>query len=122
VLFIVAAAVFLSGILSIYRRGRLRPEERKDKSVGPARPAGLDAVAASVARGLEETERRRDRASHRATSAAPIAVPIAADVPAPGVPDTLPGAAAGAADLAQADQAQDDESAAEAADWPTGLS
>jgi MFS family permease len=93
VLFLVAAAVFLSGILSIYRRGRLRPEERKDKGTGPTRPAGLDPVAASVARDLEDADRRHDRSSARHETAATVGVAAAAD---PG-----PGAAAEPSDTAE---------------------
>jgi MFS family permease len=58
VLFLVAIAVFVAGILSIIRRGRLRPEESLEKAKGPARPAGLDPVAVSLATDLEVGHRR----------------------------------------------------------------
>ncbi|HEY3333979.1 MAG TPA: MFS transporter [Candidatus Limnocylindrales bacterium] len=90
VLFVVAGGVFLSGIVSIYRRGRLRPEERKEKGKGPSRPAGLDPVAASVARDLEEADRRRGLATarHDAEVAAAAAASAAARADdAPGTTD-----------------------------------
>ena len=99
VLFIVAAAVFVAGILSIYRRGRLRPEERKEKASGPSHPAGLDPVAASVARELEHDDRRRVRgAAKPAVDAAVDAAVVAAPVDAPA------GADAEAADEDDADE------------------
>ncbi|HKF86111.1 MAG TPA: MFS transporter [Candidatus Limnocylindrales bacterium] len=58
VLFLVAIAVLVSGILSILRRGRLRPEETKEMAKGPPRPAGLDPIAVSLATDLEVGHRR----------------------------------------------------------------
>jgi hypothetical protein len=120
VLFIVAVAVFISGILSIYRRGRLRPEERHEKSTGPARPAGLDPVAVSVARELEETGRRHDRSSARHATGDHGASAASAPVAAPAdVPEAGPSDAAGAA---EPDDAAQPDDTADTADWPTGLS
>jgi len=71
VLFIVAAGVFLSGVLSIIRRGRhLAPQERRETSKGPSRPVGLDPVAATVAAELEAGPRHGSR-----TATKPVTVP-----------------------------------------------
>jgi hypothetical protein len=67
VLFLVAIAILVSGILSIIRRGRLRPEETKETSKGPKKPAGLDPVSVSLQADLEVGHRRT-----RPTTAAAI--------------------------------------------------
>ena len=58
VLFVVAIAILISGIFSIIRRGRLKPEEAKETSTGPKKPAGLDPVAVSLQADLEVGHRR----------------------------------------------------------------
>jgi MFS family permease len=63
VLFLVAIAILVSGILSIIRRGRLRPEETKETSKGPKKPAGLDPVSVSLQADLEVGHRRTRPAS-----------------------------------------------------------
>jgi MFS family permease len=86
VLFLVAIAIFVSGIVSIIRRGRLRPEETKETSKGPKKAAGLDPVAVSLQADLE--------VGHRRTGSKPGVVPApAADVPeVPATKDATPGA------------------------------
>jgi hypothetical protein len=80
VLFLVAMLIFGTGILSVVRRGRrLSPAESKEKSKGPARPAGLDPVAVSLAADLEVGHRRTPKGD-----AAPAAVD---DIAATGADD-----------------------------------
>jgi MFS family permease len=58
VLFLVAIAILVSGIFSIIRRGRLRPEETKETSKGPKKAAGLDPVSVALQADLEVGHRR----------------------------------------------------------------
>ncbi len=58
VLYAVAIAIFLSGILSIVRRGPLKPAEARQTASGPMKPAGLDPVAVATAAEVEASERR----------------------------------------------------------------
>jgi hypothetical protein len=102
VLFIVAAAVFLCGVVSVLRRGRLRPVERRQTSKGPSRPAGLDPVAAVVAAELEVGPRRTSRSASAAASseaarseaAAPSTVGAAEPGSMPAAPTPAPAATA----------------------------
>jgi MFS family permease len=61
VLFLVAAAVFMSGVLSIVTRGPLKPVEAHATAHGPAQPAGLDPVAVATAAEIEAGGRRSSR-------------------------------------------------------------
>jgi MFS family permease len=72
VLFLVAVAIFVSGIVSIIRRGRLRPEESTAKSKGPKRQAGLDPVAVSLQADLEVGHRRTSRKADGAGQASAL--------------------------------------------------
>ena len=58
VLFGVAIAITLSGIISIVRRGPLKPAEARQTATGPMTPAGLDPVAVATAAEVEAGERR----------------------------------------------------------------
>jgi len=61
VLLAVGAGITLSGVVSIVRRGHLKPAEARATAVGPAQPAGLDPVAVAVASELESSARRETR-------------------------------------------------------------
>ena len=84
VLFLVAIAILVSGIVSIIRRGRLRPEETKETSKGPRKAAGLDPVSVSLQADLEVGHRRTARKGDPA-----VPVPAAPGVPA--IPADAPG-------------------------------
>ncbi len=58
VLYIVGLGITLSGVVSIVRRGPLKPAEARATATGPATPAGLDPVAVAVATELGVSERR----------------------------------------------------------------
>lgn len=68
VLYAVAIAITLSGILSIIRRGPLKPAEARQTATGPMTPAGLDPVAVATAAEMEASERR---AALKSTESAP---------------------------------------------------
>jgi MFS family permease len=70
VLYLVGIGITLSGVMSIVRRGPLKPSEAKATAVGPATPAGLDPVAVAVATELDASERREARRRGRATAPA----------------------------------------------------
>jgi MFS family permease len=93
VLLFVGVAVFGSGLFSIVRRGRLRPEESREKAKGPSQPAGLDPMAVSIARELEVSGTRRStRAASGGGSAASTTViaPVTADQVPPDAPADEP--------------------------------
>ncbi len=102
VLYVVAIAISVSGILSYVTRGPLKPAEAREMATGPATPAGLDPVAVATASEMEAGERRHSRhvaeaaailgASGAAeakgrTADAPADVPYVADADAPHVAD-----------------------------------
>ena len=87
VLFVVAVAIFLAGLMSIGRRGRMKPEEARERAKGPSQPAGLDPVAVSMATEMEVTARR---SSSRVAHAGPAADSVAAaDTVTASVPPTV---------------------------------
>ena len=97
VLYVVAIAITVSGILSYVTRGPLKPAEARERATGPATPAGFDPVAVATASEMEAGERRHSRhaaeatASRSASGAAEAAgqgPDLAADVPR--VPDAIP--------------------------------
>jgi hypothetical protein len=94
VLLLVAIAVFVSGVVSIVRRGRLRPDESRAKARGPSDPAGLDPVAAAVGTELGAGPRHGTRSRGQAEPPADDAPrPTAAEVPvgaAPAPGDDVP--------------------------------
>ena len=61
VLYVVAIAITVSGILSYVTRGPLKPTEARAMAIGPATPAGLDPVAVATASEMEAGERRHSR-------------------------------------------------------------
>jgi MFS family permease len=68
VLYAVAIAITASGIISIVRRGPLKPAEARQTATGPTTPAGLDPVAVVTATEMEAGERRAAlKASHAPT-------------------------------------------------------
>jgi MFS family permease len=80
VLYLVAISITLSGIISIIRRGPLKPAEVKATAVGPAQPAGLDPVAIAAATERETSERRghrRREGADASTSAEPPSAVVA---------------------------------------------
>ena len=70
VLYVVAIAITVSGILSYVTRGPLKPAEARAMATGPATPAGLDPVAVATASEMEAGERRHSR--HAAEAAAGV--------------------------------------------------
>jgi MFS family permease len=83
VLYMVAAAVFFSGIVSIIRRGKLKPQEAREKAKGPSRPAGLDPVAVSAANEIESGSSRRHRTAPGPAEAPPETPGPANETPGP---------------------------------------
>jgi MFS family permease len=80
VIYVVAALIVLSGVLSIVRRGPLKPAEARSRATGPTQPAGLDPVAVAAASEMESHERR----SHRRTAGAVAGAEVpGADAAAP---------------------------------------
>lgn len=69
VIFAVAAAITLSGLLSIFTRGPLKPSEVKATAHGAARHAGLDPVAVAIGSEVDAAEVRRAH-RHAADAAA----------------------------------------------------
>jgi MFS family permease len=65
----VGVAILLSGVISIIRRGPLKPEEARAKASGPTTPAGLDPVAVATASEVEAGGRRAARRSREALEA-----------------------------------------------------
>lgn len=98
VLFIVAIAVFISGILSIVTRGPLKPVEAHATAHGPAQPAGLDPVAVATAAEIEAGGRRGSRHAGATPMVAgepigdgePIAVVTEVDDAGPGTTTVTP--------------------------------
>ncbi len=80
VLYLVAIGITVSGIVSIVRRGPLKPAEARATATGPAQPAGLDPVAVAVATELNTSGRRVGH--RRGESVAPVVGPAAAEAPA----------------------------------------
>ena len=70
VLYVVAIAITVSGILSYVTRGPLKAAEAKEMATGPATPAGLDPVAVATASEMEAGERRHSRHAAAAAEAA----------------------------------------------------
>ena len=93
VLYLVAIGITLSGIVSIIRRGPLKPAERKATAVGPATPAGLDPVAVAVATEHDVSGRRESRRRAQGLSAAPATAPETAAEPRETEADTATGGA-----------------------------
>lgn len=61
VIYVVAVTIAVSGIVSIAKRGPLKPAEARLRATGPTRPAGLDPVAVAAASEMESHERRAHR-------------------------------------------------------------
>ncbi len=91
VLYLVGTGITLSGVVSIVRRGPLKPAEARAHAVGPATPAGLDPVAVAVATELDASERRGER-RRAAESTSPAAAEADPDDAGPGDADTAAGA------------------------------
>jgi hypothetical protein len=88
VLVVVAAAITVSGLVSILTRGPLKPAEARAHATGLGTAAGFDPVAIATATELEAEHERH--ASHaRAAAAAPVAIDPAAPVLDPDVADGL---------------------------------
>ena len=101
VLYVVAIAITVSGILSYVTRGALKPAEAREMATGPATPAGLDPVAVATASEMEAGERRHSRhaaevaasvlaAEASAVTAAGTATVVDASPDAPPVADPVP--------------------------------
>ena len=97
VLYMVAIAITVSGILSYVTRGPLKPAEAREMATGPATPAGLDPVAVATASEMEAGERRHSRHAAEAAvilgaAGASEATGQSPDVPAdvPRVTDAVP--------------------------------
>ncbi|MFN8629054.1 MAG: MFS transporter [Chloroflexota bacterium] len=108
VLYLVAISITLSGVISIIRRGPLKPAEVKATAVGPTQPAGMDPVAIAVATELGASERRGSRRREGAEALSPIEPPSAV------VSDQSARALVGAADAAAAEADVLDDAADEA--------
>ncbi len=115
VLYVVAIAITVSGILSYVTRGPLKPAEAREMATGPATPAGLDPVAVATASEMEAGERRHSR--HAAEAAASLGAAGAAeatgqspDVPAevPRVTDAVPASIQESTDAGRGDPAEDE--------------
>ncbi len=98
VIYVVAILIGLSGVVSIIRRGPLKPQEARARATGPTEPAGLDPVAVATASEMASHDRRADlRAGRRAADAAAAAAPAAPSddaatgVPATATPETVEG-------------------------------
>ncbi len=63
VLFLVALSILGFGLLSIFKRGHLRPEEVHATARGPVHPAGFDPVAVALAAEVESSGRRGSRSA-----------------------------------------------------------
>jgi MFS family permease len=61
VLYVVAILIAASGVLSIIKRGHLKPSEARAMARGPATPAGLDPMAVATASEVEAGGRRASR-------------------------------------------------------------
>jgi MFS family permease len=68
VIYAVGVAIAVSGVLSIVKRGPLKPEEARAMAVGPATPAGFDPMAVATASEVGVHERRASRKAERASS------------------------------------------------------
>ena len=71
VLYLVGIGITLSGVMSIIRRGPLKPSEARATAVGPTTPAGLDPVAVAVATELDASGRREARRRVEAAAGTP---------------------------------------------------
>jgi MFS family permease len=69
VLFAVAIAIAVSGFLSYFTRGPLKPEEARAMATGPTTPAGLDPLAVATATEVGVSERRASRHAQEAARA-----------------------------------------------------
>ncbi len=88
VLYTVGVGITLSGVVSIIRRGPLKPAEARATATGPLTPAGLDPVAVAVATELGASERRAGERrlaaqAHAADGAVGEGPHLAATTPAP---------------------------------------
>ncbi|MDQ1323900.1 MAG: hypothetical protein QG587_1236 [Chloroflexota bacterium] len=115
VLYVVAIAITVSGILSYVTRGPLKPAEARERATGPATPAGFDPVAVATASEMEAGERRHSRHAAEATASRSASDPaeaagqgpdLAADVPR--VPDAVPGSDLESAPAGRGDPAEDE--------------
>jgi MFS family permease len=112
VLYAVGVLITGSGVVSIIRRGPLKPSEARATAVGPARPAALDPVAVAVATELDVLERRGTRRREAAGLSADARTGAANAAGADAQP-VAPGAAAEADDWTGGDvEAEPD------VDWP----
>jgi MFS family permease len=112
VFYLIGLGIMLSGVLSIVRRGPLKPAEVLAHAVGPAQPAGLDPVAVAVATELE-TSGRRGSPRMGDASAQPAALAVH-DGDAPAGDERAAGAAPDPVDSSTAGDAP------EPGDSPTG--
>jgi MFS family permease len=83
VLFLVAAAVLASGLLSIFTRGPLQPAEATARATGPLQPAGMDAMAVAIGSEVEAGGRRSGRAINPSSAARTPAGSSSRSGPAP---------------------------------------
>ena len=109
VLYVVAIAITVSGILSYVTRGPLKPAEAREMATGPATPAGLDPVAVATASEMEAGERRHSRHAAAGAHAAQPRVSRGSAVP----PDaargpTRPGVDPESTDASRGDPAEDE--------------
>ena len=90
VLIVVAAAITISGLLSIFTRGPLKPAEARAHATGLETAAGFDPVAIATVTELEaEEDRRAGRAHEQARDAAHAADGDARDSPDDDAGDSL---------------------------------
>jgi hypothetical protein len=68
VLIVLAAAITISGLLSFFTRGPLKPAEARAHATGLETPAGFDPVAIATASELEAEEGRRASHAHEEPS------------------------------------------------------
>jgi MFS family permease len=76
VLYVVAVLISVSGVVSIVKRGPLKPSEARATAKGPSQPAGLDVVAVATATEMEAGERRSARASANREHLDPLPPPV----------------------------------------------
>jgi len=116
VLYAVAIAITVSGILSYVTRGPLKPAEAREMATGPATPAGLDPVAVATASEMDAVERRHSRHAAGAAAASVSAAQAvrvtaeAADVSPDAAPvaDAVPGPMSESTDAGRGDQSEDE--------------
>ncbi len=81
VLYIVGSLIAFMGIVSILKRGPLKPSEARQTATGPQTPAGLDPVAVATASEMESHERRAHRRPHAVEDQTATEGPPAAEDP-----------------------------------------